>query len=134
MKLDVCDMVKIRLENFKREDGSIYLPRPKVYLDGFCYEYNSTSIESKLEVLAYLVDNGLDLVSEVKTYMEERSPVTLSSLKFTLVCYIQMLNGVEPEDFFYCSLNEMPEIRLAAMLQEELTAHRDDFIIKELFL
>ena len=67
-------MVKINLDNFRDSDGSIFVYRPKVYFDNLCFEYAEKTVDEKLEILSELVINGLDLVSEIEKYMENRSP------------------------------------------------------------
>lgn len=119
-------MVKINLNNFRNSDGKMFIPRPKVYFDGYCYEYNEKSIDEKLEILSELVVNGLDLVSEIEKYMEARSPVTVSSLKDTLSVYILYLEGKDAYLTELYRLDHLSEIKLAAMLQTALKAHYDD--------
>ena len=86
-------MVKINLDNFKNSDGSVFVYRPKVFFDNLCFEYTEKTVDEKLEILSELVINGLDLVSEIEKYMENRSPVTITSLKDTLAYYFLYLRG-----------------------------------------
>ena len=112
-------MVKINLDNFRDSDGSIFVYRPKVYFDNLCFEYAEKTVDEKLEILSELVINGLDLVSEIEKYMENRSPVTITSLK-----------GEDPYSTGFHGLDEFSETQLAAMLQESLVAHYNDICFK----
>ncbi|MDN0048644.1 hypothetical protein QVO10_04455 [Bacteroides gallinaceum] len=123
-------MVKINLNNFRRSDGSLFVYRPKVYFDNLCFEYGEKTIDEKLEILSELVANGMNLVSEIERYMKDRSPNTLASLKNTLAYYFLYLKGEDPYLTGFHGLDDLPEIRLAAMLQESLVTHYDDIHFK----
>lgn len=123
-------MVKINLDNFRRSDGSLFVYRPKVYFDNLCFEYGEKTIDEKLEILSELVANGLNLVSEIERYMEDRSPITIASLKDTLAHYFLYLKGEDPYLTGFHGLDDLPEIRLAAMLQESLVTYYDDIRFK----
>ncbi len=123
-------MVKINLDNFRDSDGSIFVYRPKVYFDNLCFEYAEKTVDEKLEILSELVINGLDLVSEIEKYMENRSPVTITSLKDTLAYYFLYLRGEDPYSTGFHGLDEFSETQLAAMLQESLVAHYNDTCFK----
>lgn len=123
-------MVKINLDNFRRSDGSLFVYRPKVHFDNLCFEYGEKTIDEKLEILSELVTNGLDLVSEIERYMEDRSPITITSLKNTLAYYFLYLRGEDPYSTGFQGLDEFSEIRLAAMLQESLETHYNDIRFK----
>lgn len=119
-------MAKFNLDNFRHSNGNLFIPRPKVYFDGFCYEFNEKTIDEKLEFMSELVVNGLDLISEIEKYIEDHTPVTLMSLKQTLSYYILYLKGEDAYITGFHGLDALSEIRLAAMLQENLVSHYDD--------
>lgn len=123
-------MVKINLDNFKNFDGSVFVYRPKVFFDNLCFEYTEKTVDEKLEILSELVINGLDLVSEIEKYIENRSPVTITSLKDTLAYYFLYLRGEDPYSTGFHGLDEFSETQLAAMLQESLEAHYNDICFK----
>ena len=123
-------MVKINLDNFRDSDGSIFVYQPKVYFDNLCFEYAENTVDEKLEILSELVINGLDLVSEIEKYMENCSPVTITSLKATLAYYFLYLRGEDPYSTGFHGLDEFSETKLAAMHQESLVAHYNDTCFK----
>lgn len=95
-----------------------------------CFEYTEKTVDEKLEILSELVINGLDLVSEIEKYMENRSPGTITSLKDTLAYYFLYLRGEDPYSTGFHGLDEFSEPQLAAMLQESLEAHYNDICFK----
>lgn len=70
-------MAQINLDNFRRNNGKLFIPRPKVFFDDYCHEYGEKTIDEKLEILSELVANGLNLVSEIEKYIGDHSAVTL---------------------------------------------------------
>lgn len=123
-------MIKINLDNFRGSDGSLFVYRPKVYFDNLCFEYGEKTIDEKLEILSELIANGLNLVSEIEKYMEDCSPITIASLKNTLAYYCLYLKGEDPYSTGFHGFDDLPEIRLAAILQELLEKHYDDIRFK----
>lgn len=113
-------MHNINLDYYRKSDGSLFIPHPKVFFDSWCFEYGKMKIEEKMAILAELVANGLDLVAEVEQYIEDFSPVTLQSLKKTLAYDIFFLKGEDPYSTGFHGYDELPETRLAMMLQTEL--------------
>lgn len=118
-------MNEFNLDKFKGGDGSLFIPRPKVYFDWLCHEYGEMTMENKVRNLAHLVANEMNLSSIITNYMETHSAVTLSSLKATLGCYIQYFQGIKQKDWSYTFLDELSEIQLCDMLQNKLEQDYD---------
>ncbi|WP_418551634.1 hypothetical protein [Prevotella sp.] len=119
-------MSQINLDNFRRDNGKLFIPRPKVFFDDYCHEYGENTIDEKLEILSELVANGLNLVSEIEKYIGDHSAVTLETLEHTLAYYFLYIKGEEPYLTGFHGLDKLPSLKLAAMLQTALYLHYDD--------
>lgn len=108
------------LSNFKY-DGSWCIPNSRSYFDAFSHQFNNElSWNEKLENLAFLVFNGMDLIEIISTYIESHSENTLKSLKDTLLSYIQILRWGEPTHWTSEILEKSEILELTQILQEEL--------------
>lgn len=107
------------ISNFKH-DGSWCIPNSRSYFDAFSHQFNKLSWNEKLENLAFLVFNGMDLIEIIRTYIESHSETTLKSLKDTLLSYIQILRWGEPTNWTSGILEESEILELTQTLQEEL--------------
>ena len=72
------------LSNFKH-DGSWCIPNSRSYFDVYSHQFNKLSWNEKLENLAFLAFNGMDLIEIIRTYKESHSETTLKSLKDSLL-------------------------------------------------
>ena len=92
--------------------------------------YSFIGLKCTLTICVLNMPKRLDLVSEIEKYMENCSPVTITSLKDTLAYYFLYLRGEDPYSTGFHGLDEFSETQLAAMLQESLVAHYNDICFK----
>lgn len=75
---------------FYSAGGYIQLPEKhiKAYVDAFCDEFKRTDTDTKLMHLCYALDNGYDMLSEIREFLDNHPEISEDSIKSTLARFI----------------------------------------------
>lgn len=110
----------LKINYYTNFDGELYLPQPRVYLDSLADEFAISSYDEKLSNLAFLIGKGLQLTEVVMDYCDNHSEHIVSSLKPTLISYIQVLKYGEAITGMEEELVDFTEVELAMELENKI--------------
>lgn len=108
------------INNFRDEEGNWFLPNSRAYFDAYSDQYKHRKEEDKLETLAFLIANGMDLVKIVRLYENNHSDYIIASLNNTLLFHIQFLRWGEMIHWTNEIMEDVPSSALAQTLESEL--------------
>lgn len=93
----------------------------KSYFDSYSHEFKSKTIEVKLLNLALYINDGGDLNYAINSYKSDRSEYTLSSLRNTLLYYIEYIRTGETTSILTLILEKyLSDYQLISLLSAEL--------------
>lgn len=96
----------------------------KAYFDCYSHEFNKKTTDHKLLNLALYINDGGDLHYAINSYKSDISEYTLSSLRSTLVYYIEFIRTGEPLSTLSVLLEKyLSEYQLISLLSAELKAN-----------
>lgn len=107
------------LDKYRFED-KWFIPNPRSYFDAYSHQFNRLTWENKLENLAVLIYNGMDLPEIISNYIDSHSDNTLDSLKDRLIAYIQYIRWGECIHCTNMFFDDFSSIEIAETLQNEL--------------
>lgn len=105
---------------FKDSEGN-WLLNTRSYFDMYSHEFRSSSVEQKINNLAMLIDEGMDLPEIIMKYCDNHNSYIIDAVKPTLLCYLQLLRWGDPLHFTSSLLEDLSEVEIAMLLQDELS-------------